>query len=265
MLYRYKRSAEGNVVQRKARYNLRGDMMKPGIHYNPKPTTTYSADRTTHRMLIALHARHQMPLEHFDIRSAYLHENYEHDRPIYVTQMPRFDGTYTHQSKNCQLIGNSYSSSPAAYYYNHGLKTFLTQLNFVPSEHDPCLYVKYTAEGTTLVSTTIDDFLVLASAQRHIDTLHHQLLTKYKTKRLGTPTRFLNWAITHGEDGTIHIAKPDAIGAILEQTQMSKYNPTATPYQGLHALDQQPPTKPLSTHRRREIQKYLGKTQKLNR
>eukprot|EP00737_Agarophyton_chilense_P005094 gb/GEZJ01007131.1/.p1 GENE.gb/GEZJ01007131.1/~~gb/GEZJ01007131.1/.p1 ORF type:complete len:118 (+),score=12.02 gb/GEZJ01007131.1/:44-355(+) len=89
MLYRYKRSAEGHIIQRKARCNLRGDLMKPGLHYDAKHTTTYTADRTTQRILIALHATHNMPMEHFDIKLAYLHENYQHTRPIYVKQMPK--------------------------------------------------------------------------------------------------------------------------------------------------------------------------------
>lgn len=71
--------------------------MQPGLHYDPSHTTTFTADRTTQRMLIALHATHKLPLEHFDIKSAYLHEKYQHDRPIYVKQMQRFDGSHKHR------------------------------------------------------------------------------------------------------------------------------------------------------------------------
>ena len=96
MIYRCKRSAEGHILQRKARCNLRGDLMKPGLHYDPNHTTTYTADRTTQRLLIVIHAAKNIPLEHFDIKSAYLHEQYQHNHPIYVKQMQKFDGSYKH-------------------------------------------------------------------------------------------------------------------------------------------------------------------------
>ena len=84
MIYRYKRSAEGHIIQRKARCNLRGDLMKPGLRYSPNHTATYTADRTTQRLLIAIHATTKYPLEHFDIKFAYLHEQYQQTNPIYV-------------------------------------------------------------------------------------------------------------------------------------------------------------------------------------
>lgn len=116
MIYRYKRSAEGlrpsDILQRKARCNLRGDLMKPGLHYDPKQTTTYTADRTTQRMLIAMHASQQLPLEHFDIKSAYLHEQYQHEKPIYVKQMSKFNGTFRHAGPYGKLVGNLLRISP---------------------------------------------------------------------------------------------------------------------------------------------------------
>lgn len=181
------------------------------------------------RMLIALHANLSLSVEHFDIKYAYLHERYEYDIPVYVQQMQNFDGTYRHHSKYGKIEGDLYDSSPAAFYYNHGLKTFLHLQGHLPSEHGKCLYILKTPTGFILVSTTIDDFLVLASDQLLINELHKQLLTKYKIKRLGTSIRFLNWAITHSSNGQVHIAQPDSIDALLQQTNMPNCNPAYNP------------------------------------
>eukprot|EP00178_Gracilaria_changii_P023027 TRINITY_DN68_c0_g1_i13.p1 TRINITY_DN68_c0_g1~~TRINITY_DN68_c0_g1_i13.p1 ORF type:complete len:1094 (-),score=78.92 TRINITY_DN68_c0_g1_i13:769-4050(-) len=258
MLYRYKRSADGTILQRKARCNLRGDLMQPGLHFDPKNITTYTADRTTQRLLIAAHVTYKFPLEHFDIKSAYLHEKYEHDRPVYVKQMPNFDGTYRHEGQYGKLVGNLYGSPPAAYFYNHGLKKFLTKLGFTSSEHDPCLYIKESPTGNTLVSTTIDDFLILGQTQKHIDELYAQLLQKYKVKRLGKPTRFLGWTVTHLDNGDVHVAQPDAIDAILEQTNMQYSNPSQTPYNALTHLDQHKDTPYLTPEQATHYRQILG-------
>ena len=257
MIYRYKRSAEGNILQRKARCNLRGDLMKPGLHYNPEHTTTYTADRTTQRLLIAIHATTNYPLEHFDIKSAYLHEQYQHTNPIYVKQMPLFDGSHKHQGKYGRLIGNLYGSPPAAYYYNFGLQNYLSSIGYTRSEHDPCLYTKHTPTGNTLISTTIDDFLVLATHQNLVDELYHLLLQKYKIKRLGKPTRFLNWTLTRTKEG-LHLSQPDAVDAILQQTNMHDSNPTLSPYNNVKPLDHQQPTEPLSAREATRYRQILG-------
>ena len=231
--------------------------MKPGLHYDPNHTTTYTADRTTQRLLIAIHATTKYPLEHFDIKSAYLHEQYQHTKPIYVKQMPRFDGSQKHEGNYGKLVGNLYGSPPAAYYYNYGLQTYLTLLGYTRSENDHCLYTKHTSTGSTLISTTIDDFLVLATHQKLVDELYRQLLTKYKIKRLGQPTRFLNSTITHTKNG-IHLSQPDAIEAILQQTNMHDCNATYSPYNNLTPLDQQTNTEHLKPSEATKYRQILG-------
>ena len=120
--------------------------MRPGLHYDPRNISTFTADRSTQRLLPALHATYNMPIEHFDINSAYLHEKYEHDKPIYVKQMPKFDGTFRHNSTYGRLKGNLYGSPAAGYYYNKVLKTFISKQGYQHTEHDPCLYVRQRAQ-----------------------------------------------------------------------------------------------------------------------
>ena len=258
MLYRYKRAEDGTILQRKARCNIRGDLMKPGIHFNPQHTTTYTADRSTQRLLFALHANNKMPIEHFDIKSAYLHEKFQYHKPVYVTQMPKFDGSYRHNSTYRRLRGNLYGSPPAAYYYNRGLQTFLADIGYRHTEHDPCLYVKHTSDGTILASTTIDDFLVVATTQSLIDELYIQLSRKYLIKRLGAPSRFLNWTIKYHKNGSVHISQPDAIDAILEQTRMADCNSTKTPYTSLKHGEVNNTTEKLNAQRATRYRKILG-------
>lgn len=230
--------------------------MKPGLHYDPRKTTTYTADRTTQRLLLALHAAANFPLEHFDIESAYLHEHYVHPTPVYVIQMPKFDCTSQHQGKYGQRIGNLYGTPPAAYYYNQGLQQFHDILGFKKSENYPCLYTLHNEKATTMISTIIDGFLVLATHITLINKLYDNFQKKYNVKRLGFPSRFLNWTITRSADG-VHISHPDSIDALLHETKMQDCNATQSPYFSITTLDQHEPTTTLNSEEATRFRKII--------
>lgn len=243
-LHRYKRSAELYIRHPKARCDLRGDLMKPGLHSDPKHTITYTPDRTTQQGLLALHVTYQLPLVHFKITSAYFHYQYKHHTPLYVKQMLRSNSTYKHTSKDGQLIANVHGSPAAFYYYNHDFQECFTFLGHQKSENDPCLYNFHHVNSFTILSTTVDEILVLASDQSRIDILYHEMLHKHKLKRLGASTRFSKWTITKMAKGT-HLFQTDGIGAILHQNGMQECNPARTLYTYLYSLDEHDNTTPL--------------------
>ena len=75
MTYRYKRDPDGDITERKAQRAVRGDLMLPGIHYDPNNTSTFAADKTTIRIIIGHAAAHHLPAEHLDISSAFHHSS----------------------------------------------------------------------------------------------------------------------------------------------------------------------------------------------
>lgn len=62
---------------------------------------------------------------------------------------------------------------------------------------DPCLFTKKNGPHQTIIAITINDFLVCASSTKLIDELYHTLSKKYSVKRLGKPTKYLNWKIKY--------------------------------------------------------------------
>ena len=60
--------------------------MTPGTHFDPSNTTTYMAENTTVRIILAIAAAHNCPCEHLDIKAAYLQEKYENDTPVHKKQ-----------------------------------------------------------------------------------------------------------------------------------------------------------------------------------
>lgn len=71
--------------------------------------------QTTIMLLLAIKAAERLFADHFDIKSAYLHEKYKHDKPVYVRQYLRFNGIMKHPGTGGQLIGNLYGSTSGGF------------------------------------------------------------------------------------------------------------------------------------------------------
>ena len=192
MKYRYKHGSATTDTTRKARCSVRGDRMKANVHYDPDKIATYMADRTTIRTLFALAASRNMVMEHFDITGAYLHEKYQHKHKVYVWQPKRFDGSYKHTSTHGELKGNLYGTPAAAKIYSRELHRHLRRHGYKQMKADTSLFIKKTRKGIILVGISMDDFLPTASNTAMIDDLYKTLQQKYKVKRLGRPTKYLN-------------------------------------------------------------------------
>ena len=209
MNYRYKRSPEQEITEHKARCAVRGDLMKPAIHYNPEHTAAHMADKATIRLLFAIQAAGGLASDHFDIQSAYIHEPYKFDKPVYIRQHPRFDGELKHNCRGGILTKNLYGNPSGGYYYLEGARNYLRSMNYKQSEHDPCLYFKsQSASSFVLIGLCTDDFLVIATATDLIDELFARLKQKYKIKRLGTPSQYLGWKVEQTHDRSTRISQP---------------------------------------------------------
>ena len=239
MAYLYKRDSDGNITERKARCDVRGDIMKPGIHYNPDDTTTFAADKATIRFLLCDASAHQLPTGHFDISSAFLHELFQHSTLVYVWQHPLFDGTYAHDESTGQLRGNLYGTRQAGKIFCDGARAFLLDHGFTQTKSDPCLFLKSEPPLQTLVAVTIDDFLACASTPQLLTKLYSALSTKYNIKLLGRPTSYLNWKIEHLPSG-IKISQPHIVHSVIAKTQMTNAKPLSNLYSD--GIDMSPPS-----------------------
>lgn len=122
--------------------------MWPTINYDPDSTAAYVVDKSTARVIYAIAAAQPLPLLHLYITSAFTTEEYRHDHPVYVKQMPRFNYTLTHQdSPIARLRLNLYGTKPDCHLYHTGLDNHLKCHGFGASEADLCFtYVTAPAE-----------------------------------------------------------------------------------------------------------------------
>lgn len=96
--YKYKRAAYCNVIDRKACWSIRGEILQKVVHFDPDKTTAFTEDKAGSHILFSTEAAHGQPMRHLEIKSAFTSEKFSHDRPVYVHQMKQFDGTYCYPS-----------------------------------------------------------------------------------------------------------------------------------------------------------------------
>ncbi len=89
--------------------------MEPHTHYDPTKLATYTAHHDSVRIIFVLAAAYNLDLRHFDFDSAFLHEKFEHQTPVFVKQPSRFDGSLKHPHKYGKLERNLYGTKQAGY------------------------------------------------------------------------------------------------------------------------------------------------------
>ena len=94
--FEYKRDHIGNVIGRKARFALRGDLLVAHIDFNPSEMSALMDSKSAGRFLVALAAYEGLPLEHFDLKSAYIECDFKFSMPFYVKEPIRADSKYPH-------------------------------------------------------------------------------------------------------------------------------------------------------------------------
>lgn len=176
--YTYKWQPDGTLQSRKARCSVRGDLMKPGIHFDPHKVQYPTTEKTTIRLLFAMAAAHGWHLEHMNIVNAYIHEPPMHHRPIYVRRLRTTPGENTQCSQTGVLKRNLWGGKSAGHDYIQALFKFLKTHDYKPAVTDPCLFVRKAARDTTIVAITVDDLLVIANRPQLLDDFYTMLASK---------------------------------------------------------------------------------------
>lgn len=259
--FEYKRDSSGQVIERKARFALRGDLMVPNVHYDPRKCSASMADKSTMRLLISIAADRKWPIEHMDMKSAYIHTLFRYLQSVYLREPPRSNGKYKHGKTTGRLVRNIYGGKSGAFYFLEEVMNLLLENGFKISDGDQCLLYKEHDDGThTLVALSSDDHIVTGTNQHNIDRYHHLLSSKYETKRLGRPTKYLGWHFTHFKNGNIGISQPLLIDKLVDSMGMTADTSSPTPYvsnMNLHPpLPDEPPA-PISPKQYAEMVGYI--------
>lgn len=242
MIYRYKKSPTGALLERKARCALRGDRMIAHVHFNTTHTAAPTSEKATVRLVISIAAALRLNLVQLDLKSAFVHEPYEFEKPVYVKQHPRFKGAMKHTGCSAGImIKNVYGTTPGRYYYLRVVEEWLLHTGFLQSQDDPCPFFLPPSHTEYLILTlTIDDFLVAATSINLINWFHKALNSKYpnSVKNLGFPSTYLGWRIQKLTGDGINTSLPNCADTALKMLRMTDCNGKSTSYAvGTHYHD----------------------------
>lgn len=86
------------------------------------------ADKSTIRILISIAADRQWPVEHIDMKSAYLHTVFKFLQDVHVREPPRADGTYKYGKITGKLVRNIYGGKYGAFSFLEGVFSLLKKM-----------------------------------------------------------------------------------------------------------------------------------------
>lgn len=141
-----------------------------------------------------------------DISHTYVQEPSMNNSPIYVRALPNIQGTHITMDKCDKLLKNLWGGRYAGHYYITAMLALLHCKGYCQSDADRFILSKHESSDRTLISVTVDDFLVVASNASVIDSFHTALTANFSVKRLGRPKWFLD-----GRSLTLHTSPSSVV------------------------------------------------------
>uniref|UniRef100_A0AAV1V3K5 Integrase catalytic domain-containing protein n=1 Tax=Peronospora matthiolae TaxID=2874970 RepID=A0AAV1V3K5_9STRA len=179
-VFRIKRKPNGEIVKFKARLVAKGFSQRPGVDYFE--TFSPVARKESINVAIALAAEQDLIMENVDVDTAFLYGEFKEE--IYMDQPDGFVDKQ-HRDKKCLLNKALYGTKQAAREWNHRLNAHLESQGFTRTSADLCVYVRQSDTQFSLVIIHVDDLMLFARTQEHIDDIKRALKTEFSIKELG--------------------------------------------------------------------------------
>ena len=88
----------------------RGNQLIPSLHYDADNVAMHTVGRATMRLLCAVSVQLGLDMYHANLKSAFLHEDYTGQVPLYMEIPPHFDGTHINPGKVARIIKNIFGT-----------------------------------------------------------------------------------------------------------------------------------------------------------
>jgi len=155
-VYKIKYAVDGSLARYKSRLVVKGYRQRAGFDYEE----TYSpvASITGVRILLTIAAAHNLNLEQFDVKTAFLHGDIDVDN-IYVTQP---EGYIRKGQEDCvyRLLKSLYGLKQANRIWNKTMHKILIKCGLKQSIKEPCLYYRNEADEITILALFVDDMMI---------------------------------------------------------------------------------------------------------
>lgn len=192
-VFKEKKDQYGNSIHFKARLVAKGFTQKQGIDYHEVFAPV--ARSTTFRTLLALASKRKLVLKQFDVKTAFL--NGELKEEIYLKQPEGFEKG----DKVLHLHKSLYGLKQAANVWNKALDKCLSDIGFLQSKADNCLYSICYQSAWCYMIINVDDIIFACSSDKVIDELASKISKVFELKSIGDAKHYLGIEIHKNEAG----------------------------------------------------------------
>jgi hypothetical protein len=214
----------GQVKKWKARLNIDGSKMKPGIHYDQ----TYApvASWMSIRLVLAMAATFKWHTVQLDYVLAYTQAPVERELYMEIPRGYEVGGSKATKDYVLKLHGNIYGQKQAGrVWFKHLSKRLIRDVGFVQSKVDECIFYK----GKVIYVLYTDDSILTGPDKKEIDQVVEAIKkAKLKITVEGEVTDFLGVKIDRREDGSIKFSQPHLIDKILKALRLGPNTKTAS-------------------------------------
>jgi len=193
-VYKIKTKADGSIERYKARLVARGFQQSYGRDY--EETFAPVAHMTTIRAFIVVASNRSWTISQMDAKNAFLHGDLHEE--VYMQPPPdvKVPPGYV-----CRLRRSLYGLKQAPRAWFERFSSVITAAGFIPSDHDPALFVHISARGRTLLLLYVDDMLITGDDHDYIAFVKNRLREQFMMSDLGPLSYFLGIEITSTPDG----------------------------------------------------------------
>jgi hypothetical protein len=166
---------------------------------------------------------HQM-----DVSTAFLYGKIEEE--VYVRPPPGYHVPPGHALKLKKAL---YGLKQAPRVWHGTLHKHLTDCGFVPTESDPCIYIKTDEDGIPVCCVVIyvDDILLAAATKGRLDWIKQQFHARFKMTDMGKVEFYLGMCIARNKDGDMTITQEQYVDNMLAKYGLVDCNTAKTPMQ----------------------------------
>ena len=220
-VFKIKKNGDGTVSRYKARICVNGSKQKYGIDF--LEVFSPVANQVTIRLILAIAVHHDLEIFQFDIKLAFVSSDI--DRPVFM-KIPK--GAKQTPNKVWKLLKSLYGLKQAPRLFNAHLNKVLQKMQFIQSQHDPCLYIYKKNKTYTLLVIVVDDILLATNDVKHASHFESEMQKIFDLKSMGTPKYMIGMNLKRSKN-KLQISQTEYIRDMAHRFEVTSDAPTSLP------------------------------------
>ena len=205
---RKRRAATGKIYKYKARLNVGGHKQVKHVNY----WQTYSPviGWPIVRLFLTLSIIHGWSAKQYDFELAYPQADIE--TTMYMDIPRGFTAPGGNNNYCLKLIKNLFGQKQAGRVWNQHLHKGLTEIGFIQSKYEECLYFR----NKTVLLVYVDDLIVMSHKESEVNKAFRDIQTAgFDINCVGTLNEYLGIEVQQQRNGNMHLKQPTIIKQIL--------------------------------------------------